>query len=240
MKIEEIPEPGSPEWEKLVEHEARRKQFYQEVDLRCEQILRGNRSSSWERIDLHDEAYGTHDELKPQWMRREDRAKLLYPGCTHSLHGATGSGKTWALLLAMAQVLKETDKHVLYLDYESFPAQIVRRLLLLGVMPHVIEEQLHYYRPRHRPDVLDIDKNAFAHLLSFDKGYAIAGIDGANICMGLAGLNPNNAEDVATWHEMILNPKRSEPVRQPSPTITFPKNRICPVSLSEANTRSLV
>jgi len=52
-------------------------------------------------------------------------------------------------------------------DYESFPAQIARRLLMLGAKPHVIEERLHYYRPRQRPDVLDIDKNAFTRLLDF-------------------------------------------------------------------------
>jgi hypothetical protein len=204
QKIPELPEPGTPQWEKWVKYDLGLKKQREEVNARYEREKRGDGSSSWERIDLTDAIYGKDNELKPQWMHREDGKKLLYPGCTHSFHGSSGSGKTWVALLTTAQVLKETEQHVLYLDYESFATQIVRRLISLSVAPEVIKERLHYYRPRHRPDVADIDRNAFADMLN--REYAVAVVDGANICMGLAGLKPNNAEDVAEWHAMILNP----------------------------------
>lgn len=204
MTEHEIPEPGSDEWKKFVEYEVRRKLFLDDVNAQYLTEKRGDHTSSWARVDLTNDIYGASVELRPVWLTRQDGQNLLYPGCTHSFHGATGSGKTWAALLAAAQVLTNTDEHVLYLDYESFAIQIVRRLKMLGVAPDTIRDRLHYYRPRHRPDIADIDRTAFAHML--ERTYAIAVVDGANICMGLAGLNPNNAEEVAEWHELILNP----------------------------------
>lgn len=133
--------------------------------------------SSWERIDLHDVIYGNVAEVVPKWLTRRDGMSLLYPGCTHSFHGPSGHGKSSLAHLGIAQVLLDTDEHVLYLDYESFPSQIVRRLKQLGVPNDVLDNRFHYRRPTRAPDVRDIDRNAFADMLS--RPYAIVWLDGA-------------------------------------------------------------
>src|SRR6478735_8720674 len=177
MKIyDEIPEPGTEEYKEALQKALWAKQLTAEIEAEEARRVRGDGGSSWERIDLHDVIYGELPELVPVVLARGDGECLGYPGCTHSIHGPAGSGKTWLALLAAAQRLKEGE-HALYLDYESFPVQIVKRLLLLGVSREDTDERLHYYRPEAAPDVLDIDRNAFSHLLSCE--YAVAVIDGA-------------------------------------------------------------
>ena len=85
-----------------------------------------------------------------------------------------------------------------------------------------IDERLHYYRPKCAPDVLEIDRNAFSHLLSHK--YAVAVIDGANISMALCGLNPNDADDVARWHAKIMLPIARRPGAATFANDHVPKN----------------
>jgi hypothetical protein len=200
---EDIPEPGTEEYKQALQKALWAKQLAAEIEAEEARRVRGEGTSSWERIDLHDVIYGELAELMPAVLARGDDECLGYPGCTHSIHGPAGSGKTWLALLGVAQCLKQ-GQHTLYLDYESFQVQIVKRLLLLGVSREAIDERLHYYRPEAAPDTLDIDRNAFSHLLSCE--YTVAVIDGANISMALCGLNPDSATDVACWHRKIMLP----------------------------------
>ena len=84
--------------------------------------------------------------------------------------------------------------------------------------------------------MLDIDRNAFSHLLSCE--YAVAVIDGANISMALWA-EPDSATDVACWHRKIMLP-----IAEKTGAATFandhvPKNN-SPASPSAASTRSPV
>ncbi|MEX3646534.1 AAA family ATPase [Mycolicibacterium porcinum] len=163
----------------------------------------GDTTSSWAPQDLSDVVDGEIDELVPAALYRVDGTALFYPGCTHSLHGPTGSAKSWIGLYASAQeMLKGND--VLYIDYEASKRRIANRLRLLGVPGDVVKARLDYVRPTRGPEVLDIDRAAFAALL--ENHYPLAVIDGANISMMLCGLNTFSTEDVARWHSLILNP----------------------------------
>lgn len=163
----------------------------------------GDTTSSWVPQDLSDVVDGEIEELVPAALYREDGTALFYPGCTHSLHGPTGSAKSWIGLHASAQeMLKGND--VLYIDYEASKRRIANRLRLLGVPGDVVKARLDYVRPTRSPEVLDIDRAAFAALL--ENHYPLAVIDGANISMMLCGLNTFSTEDVARWHSLILNP----------------------------------
>ena len=195
MKIyDDVPEPGTEEYKQVLQQALWAKQLAAEIAAEDARRIRGNGASSWQRVELHEVIYGELAELVPAVLARTDGRCLGYPGATHSIHGPTGSAKTWLALLAVAQCLKRGER-ALYLDYESFPVQIVKRLLLLGVSEDALDERLQYYRPECAPDVLDIDRNAFSHLLS--REYGVAVLDGANISMALCGLSSNDAEDVA-------------------------------------------
>lgn len=180
--------------------------FDDRLNRRWEEYQRqrdGNADSSWEPVDLHDYIYGDVEELVPEFLTRDDGKSLLYPGCTHSIHGETGSGKSWLAQFAIAQVLGDGGS-ALYVDYESAPSPIVQRLRRLGVTQDALKGGLTYVRPKQSPDALDIDRVAFGALLG--SKYDVAVIDGANISLALCGLNPNAATDVARWHDLILLP----------------------------------
>ncbi len=197
-----LPEPGSDGWQAAIEAAVRAKRFNAEVD-RHYAALASDAGSSWEPVDLHEYVFGDIDELVPEFLTREDGKSLLYPGCTHSIHGETGSGKSWLIQFAIAQVL-ETGGAALYVDYESTPSPIIKRLRRLGVTQDALKAGFTYVRPKQSPDALDIDRVAFAGLLA--SRYDVAVIDGANISLALCGLNPNAAPDVAKWHDLILLP----------------------------------
>jgi hypothetical protein len=197
-----LPEPESAEWRAAIDEAVRAKRFNAEVD-RHYAALASDAGSSWEPVDLHEYVFGDVDELVPEFLTREDGKSLLYPGCTHSIHGETGSGKSWLIQFAIAQVL-ETGGAALYVDYESTPSPIVKRLRRLGVTQDALKAGLTYVRPKQSPDALDIDRVAFAGLLT--SRYDVAVVDGANISLALCGLNPNAAPDVAKWHDLILLP----------------------------------
>lgn len=189
-----------------VDHELRKRIFDDHLNRRWEAYQReqnGDSGSSWKAIDLHEFIFGDLDELVPAFLNRDDGKSLLYAGCTHSIHGETGSGKSWLIQFGIAQVLNSGGA-ALYVDYESTPNPIVKRLRRLGVTQDALKAGLTYVRPKQSPDALDIDRVAFAELLG--AKYDVAVIDGANISLALCGLNPNAATDVARWHDLILLP----------------------------------
>lgn len=180
-------------------------------DYRVEQRFRAaiqsenddSSQSCWAPEDLSDVIDGEIEDLMPRVLLRTDGLGLLYPGCTHSLHGPTGSAKSWIGLHATAQEVL-SGNNVLYIDYEASKRRIVNRLRLLGVTGDAIKARLDYVRPTRSPELLDIDRTAFTGLLG--NRYSLAVIDGANISMALCGLNTFKSEDVARWHALILNP----------------------------------
>ena len=194
MYIQEVPEPGTPEWDAAIEKAACAKHFDDEV-AKVYAEHGGESESSWERLDLHDAVYGDLAEQadRPSARRRHP------PGLSrlHALHPRPGRGRArpgWHCWRWRGNERGRqgehgaAGEHALYVDYESFPVQIVRRLRTLGVSQAAIDERLHYYHPQTDPDTLDSDRNAFSHLLS--REYAVAVIDGANISHGAVRTEP--------------------------------------------------
>jgi hypothetical protein len=196
----ELPEPGTGEWHEAIAEAIRAKRFNADVDRHYAALTSGDDGSSWTPTDLTDALNDNADDEPPAFLRRTDGAGLLYRGCTHSFHGPTGQGKSWLAQFACAQELLSGGR-VLYVDYESDARKVVRRMRMLGVEAQALKDNFAYTRPKNRPDVLDVDRVAFANLLAVEYGVAI--IDGANISMALCGLNPNSADDVAQWHALL-------------------------------------
>lgn len=88
--------------------------------------------------------------LDPNWapdpptlLQRDDGAALYYRRNVNWLHGASGEGKTWVALVAVAQEL-QGDRDVVWVHYEDPEAdKITHRLVLLGVPPETILQRFH-------------------------------------------------------------------------------------------------
>ena len=140
------------------------------------------------------------EPLKPSLLRRSDGLCLLYRGETHSLAGESGSGKSWLAQHAVAEVLRGGGSAV-YIDYESNPRSVYRRLQLLGcTREDLLDRCFEYVRPEGPPA-----GRGFEHLL---RGrYDLVVIDGVTRALTLSGLAGDNLsndnEAVTKWNAMF-------------------------------------
>lgn len=103
-------------------------------------------TSTWAPVDLTPYYNGTHTEITPIYLTRDDGAALLYPGRIHSFYGESESGKSWLAQIACAQALTASEP-VVYIDFEADPQDIINRLTLLGVPQTTVTTHLRYIRP---------------------------------------------------------------------------------------------
>lgn len=79
----------------------------------------------------------------PTLLMRDDDRGLWYRGNVNWLHGASGEGKTWVALVAVAQELA-AGRHVVWVHYEDpLPDKIANRLVLLGIPPATVAALFH-------------------------------------------------------------------------------------------------
>ncbi|OZF44279.1 bifunctional DNA primase/polymerase [Rhodococcus sp. 14-2470-1a] len=153
--------------------------------------------STWKRIDLGAIARGNNEAQQPTIFPRSDGRFLLYPGLTHSFHGESESGKSlvlqWVCVLEMG-----SGHHVLYLDYESDPVSVTRRLVDMGATVEQIETYFDYRLPEAAPDSTPGDRAAFLGLLTPGK-YSLAVIDGVTASIGTFGASSQSNDDVNLW-----------------------------------------
>jgi hypothetical protein len=159
-----------------------------------------SRTSWWPR-DLAGVIAGQEDEPPPTVLARADGAALFYTGKVNAILGESESGKTWILLLAVAQTLANGGT-VTYLDFEDAPAGIVSRLRALGV-PDTHLARLHYMDPDETLHAAASD-DLREHL---DQAAAdLIGIDGVNAAMTLLGLDLNDNGDATKFAQLLLKP----------------------------------
>ena len=102
--------------------------------------------SSWKPIALSDYYDGLFHEVKANILTRTDGKSLIYAGKVHSIYGESESGKSWVAQIATAEMLR-SDKKVIYIDFESDPQDIVKRLKALGVSRANLLQYFTYIRP---------------------------------------------------------------------------------------------
>lgn len=155
--------------------------------------------SSWDSVDFSDVLSGKRVPPKPTIGAREDGQALFYPGRVSLIYASMNHGKTW---LAMQTVAVELNrgKHVVYIDYESDDAEIVTRLMELGVSPKVLDERFHYKHPRCSAVE---DKEKYEEVLDECARASVVFIDGLTEYMSLEGLDPNSAVDIARAWEIL-------------------------------------
>lgn len=155
---------------------------------------------SWAPIDPTAFIDGTYEPQKPTIMARVDGVHLLYPAAVHSFAGESESGKSWLGLHAMAERLK-AGEFVAMIDYESTPAVVFRRLLLMGVPGEALRERFHYLRPEVDPSTLAREHLAFEELLS--RSYAVVVLDGVTEALGTFAVPSKDNDEVSKWVRAI-------------------------------------
>lgn len=142
---------------------------------------------------------GDREETLPTILRRNDEQGLFYAGKINSLFGESGCGKTWLLLEALAQEIKE-ERNVAYLDFEDRGTTFVDRLRNLGCTDEQISKHAQYAHPLGASLPEEIDYLA-DQLIGMQC--TIVGIDSAGEGLAVADLNPNADEEVAAWYREI-------------------------------------
>ncbi len=137
----------------------------------------------------------------PSILARVDGPCLLYAGRGHQISGEPEACKGWIALRAVADVLAG-GKAVIYIDFEATAAELVERLIALGVAMSTIVGQLTYFAP-HEP-LTDACREKLDAAL--DRGPALVVLDGVTEALTVHGLDLGDNTDVAKWLELLPRP----------------------------------
>jgi len=157
--------------------------------------------TTWWPKNLTGVISGHITEPEPDHLQRTDGAALFYRGKVNGLIGESESGKTWVVLLDVAQTLA-AGRAVVYLDFEDTPAGIVGRLRALGVTDAQLAN-LHYIGPEetlHAAATSDLRDT-----ITTTRPDLIV-LDGFNAAMTLLGLDINDNGDATKFAQMLLRP----------------------------------
>jgi hypothetical protein len=128
--------------------------------------------------------------------------RMFYKGNLFVVAGHKKSGKTWALLIQSADMLR-AGLPVVYIDNENGWEVLVERLLLLGVAPELIEDLLVYVP---FPDEIPPTEQLRAEFEAIAEDYprALVVVDSLRSMMSHYGLNPNADVEVEQFLKPIM------------------------------------
>jgi len=155
---------------------------------------------SWAPVDLTPFLDGTFVEPPASLMPRSDGVCLLYPGLTHSIHGESESGKSWIVQAESARVMRNGGT-VLYIDFESGPVYLVRRLLDLGCTREQLATQFFYVHPEVKPGTDLAEYGAWSAI--FAARFTLCVIDGVTDALGLWGLSTKDNDEFSAFAKQV-------------------------------------
>lgn len=125
---------------------------------------------------------------------RTDGQGLLYTTELNWIHGDSGSGKTWVLLYAAAQLL-QTATPILWIHYEDpTPNTIISRLRTLGTNRQDVIDGFHYWDPQGEP--LDTGRIlTYCH----NNGIEFVALDSIGEALNAQGLDEDKDPQVGPW-----------------------------------------
>lgn len=152
-----------------------------------------------------------YEPQRPELHPRSDGQPLLYRGKCHACNGEGESGKSWFLLIACLQTIRNGE-HVIYLDYEDVADTTVSRLLALGATPDEVVTFLHYEQPteatftrtsagiKYTPAWTDLHTTIERHRP------ALVVIDGVTEVMWQHNLDPEKNGEFSIFHDNFTRP----------------------------------
>ena len=157
-----------------------------------------NEESSWKPVNLTQYFDGSYKQTETSILGRTDSAFLLYSGKVHSFYGESESGKSWLAQIAAAEELKKFKK-VIYIDFESDPADIINRLQILKVSQAEILQNFTYIRPdsARKPD----DPYWLALLAPNSASLVI--IDGVTEALTMWGGETKDNDAITRWMRLF-------------------------------------
>ena len=160
--------------------------------------LRGESSSvdpSFEPVDVAAVLEGELVPIEPSILRRDDGQCLFYVGQVNGVHGDSGAGKGWVVLLAVVQQLT-AGRYVLVVDTEDVVDSIVARLRQLGATDTAIRDRLLYVRP-----TAPFDDDAVRRLeqIVVEHRVSLVVIDSLGECFGLDAIDEDHDAEVGPW-----------------------------------------
>lgn len=171
----------------------------------------GEDHTSYWPIDLTALFASGYEPQQPELHPRADGQALLYRGRCHACNGEGESGKSWFMLIACLQTIRNGE-HVVYLDYEDNASTTVARLLALGVDGDAVIRFFHYMQPveatfhrgatgvKFTPAFFDL------HTIIDRHQPALVVIDGVTEAMWQHMLDPEKNGDFTIFHDNLTRP----------------------------------
>lgn len=158
--------------------------------------------SSWEPVNLAAVLAGEGPDASPVALARTDGVLLFYAGKIHAINSEPEAGKSWVALHACAQQI-DGGRHTVYVDWEADAADVIGRLLAMGVTPENLMDRFHYVRP-HDP----LDHAATARLTALCEATepTLVILDGVTEAMSSAGMSINDNDDIARFYAALPRP----------------------------------
>lgn len=157
----------------------------------------GEDVGGWMPIDPTPYLDGTYKRLRPNVGRREDGAKMLYPGKVHACYGASEGLKSWLAQYVCVQEV-EAGRHVAYVDYEDSAQGVIGRLGQLGVRPENLRRFFHYIEDPSK--ITDAAKEAVRSIL---EHCSLVVIDAMTEALAVEGLSSNKDTEVADFNRRL-------------------------------------
>jgi hypothetical protein len=155
---------------------------------------------SWQTVDLSEILAGDYVPPTPVVGQRSDSVGLFYPGKVHTVASESEGGKTWFALAAAYDEMKN-ENHVLFIDFEDNPEDIIGRLLTFGLPADTILRYFHYIRPTQSINTEVNLADLFDTIARYRPTLAV--IDGITEAMTMHGQNPSDNRDIALFSEML-------------------------------------
>lgn len=152
-------------------------------------------SDSFIPVDLAAVLDGDYEQPSPSVLRRDDGMCLFYAGQINGVHGDSGTGKGWTVLLGVLQQIR-AGRTVMLVDAEDVASSIVARLRKLGARDDELRDRLIYIRPTDPFTVWNVD-----HLVELigERNVSLVVLDSLGECFSLDGVNENNDHEAGPW-----------------------------------------